>query len=163
MVSAIKFLFKAPTGEFKNEQWLIPTGEGQWDFDFIFQVGRSFWPFRAYLNADLGYRMRLKNATIDRDPGDEFFWIGEFGYQGTDRISVALKFEGIRGQKSVTLGLKNASDVKKITYTSPSVSVQRYSETRIEAGVRLSINGQNFPAGLMWTIGLTYQGDLTGS
>ncbi len=53
-------MFKAPTGEFKNEQGLIPTGEGQWDFDFIFQVGRSFWPFRAYLNANLGYRMRLK-------------------------------------------------------------------------------------------------------
>ncbi len=77
IVSSFKFGFKAPTGEFKNEQGLIPTGEGQWDFDFILQMGRSFWPFRAYTNVDLGYRLRLRNATIDRNPGDEFFWIGE--------------------------------------------------------------------------------------
>ena len=163
IVSSFKFGFKAPTGEFKNEQGLIPTGEGQWDFDFILQLGRSFWPFHAYVNADLGYRMRLKNDTIDRDPGDEFFWIGEFGYQPFEKIMTALKFEGIRSKESISLGIQNASDVKRITYINPSVSFGPYRGTHIETGLRISINGQNFPAGPLWTVGLTYQGTLFGN
>jgi hypothetical protein len=162
IISSFKFGFKAPTGDFRNEQGLIPTGEGQWDFDFILQLGRSFWPFRAYANADLGYRARLKNDTIDRDPGDEFFWIGEFGYQPLEKVLATLKCEGIRGKQSVSLGIQNASDVKRITYISQSVSFGPFNGTQIETSLRISINGQNFPAGPVLTVGLTYQGNPFG-
>jgi len=35
---------KIPSGEFKNEDGLIPVGEGQADYDFVLQAGRSLWP-----------------------------------------------------------------------------------------------------------------------
>ncbi|WP_238314656.1 hypothetical protein, partial [Methylobacterium crusticola] len=57
LVLAFKAGLKVPTGEFKNEDGLIPVGEGQWDFDFVGQVGRSFWPLPLYGNIDLGYRV----------------------------------------------------------------------------------------------------------
>ena len=60
---------KIPTGEFKNEDGLIPVGEGQWDYDIVVQAGCSFWPLPAYANVDIGYRVRTENEEILRDPG----------------------------------------------------------------------------------------------
>ena len=71
--SAVKF----PTGDFVNEDGLIPVGEGQWDFDFGAQVGRSFWPLPAYVAAEYAYRIRRENVEILRDPGEEKLINGE--------------------------------------------------------------------------------------
>ena len=160
VVSSLKFGFKAPTGKFENTQGLIPVGEGQWDFDFILQVGRSFWPFRGYANVDAGYRLRMKNTEVERDPGDEFFWIAEFGYQWTEKWMTVVKYEGIRGQETTSLGLQLSGDVKKIQYISPAALFQINESSAIEAGIRFSISGQNFPAGPVFQVGLNYQGSL---
>ncbi|MBI2502908.1 MAG: hypothetical protein HYW07_06705 [Candidatus Latescibacteria bacterium] len=40
-VLTLKAAVKAPTGRFRNEDGLIPVGEGQWDFDLVAQFGRS--------------------------------------------------------------------------------------------------------------------------
>ena len=158
VVSSLKFGFKAPTGSFENRQGLIPVGEGQWDFDFILQIGRSFWPFRAYANVDLGYRLRKKNAEIDRDPGDEMFWIAEFGYWWTDKLLTVTKWEGIDGKETTSLGLQLSGDVKKIQYISPGIMFRTTDTLAIEAGVRISIDGQNFPAGPVFQVALNYEG-----
>jgi hypothetical protein len=107
-----------------SKKTLGRPSQGQWDFDFIVQLGRSFWPFRAYANADLGYRLRKKNGEVDRDPGDEFFWIAEFGYQWTKKLLTVIKYEGIEGQETTSLGLQLSGDVKKIQYISPAVLSQ---------------------------------------
>ena len=159
VVSSLKFGFKAPTGKFENTQGLIPVGEGQWDFDFIVQVGRSFWPFSAYANADIGYRLRMKNKEVERDPGDELFWIAEFGYQWTDKLLTVIKYEGIEGKETTSLGLQLSGDVKKIQYISPAVLFNATESYAIEAGLRISISGQYFPAGPVFQVGLNYQGN----
>jgi hypothetical protein len=158
-VSSLKFGVKAPTGEFENTQGLIPVGEGQWDFDFIVQVGRSFWPFRGYANADVGYRLRMKNDEIERDPGDELFWIAEFGYRWTDKLLAVIKWEGVDGAETTSLGLQLSGDVKKIQYISPAVLFRATETTTIEAGIRFSISGQNYPAGPVFQAGLNYKGN----
>jgi hypothetical protein len=158
-VSTAKLGFKAPTGDFRNEDGLIPVGEGQWDFDFILQVGRSFWPVRAYANVDVGYRLRLKNDEIDRDPGDEWFYLAEVGYQPTDGILMALKIEGIRGKPATNFGIKTVQDVKRVTYISPTVSAGPYDGISLEGALRISVNGRSFPAGRMLVVGLSYSGD----
>ena len=157
-VGALKIGFKAPTGDFVNQDGLIPVGEGQWDFDFIFQLGRSFWPLPAYANIDVGYRLRLKNDQIDRDPGDEWFFLGEVGYTPHRLLLLAAKLEGIRGRSAVVLGFRNASDVKSITYLSPTVSVGPFRNVRLEAALRISLSGRNFPAGRMLALGVSYAG-----
>ncbi|HIG18085.1 MAG TPA: hypothetical protein EYQ31_12820 [Candidatus Handelsmanbacteria bacterium] len=83
--SANSFLFtlkggaKIPSGDFRNEDGLIPVGEGQWDFHLVLQAGRSLWPLPSYANIDLGYRIRLANEDILRDPGDEWLVNAEIG------------------------------------------------------------------------------------
>ena len=155
VVFTLKGGVKMPTGEFRNEDGLIPVGEGQWDFDLVGQVGRSFWPLPLYANAEVGYRVRTKNDEIDRDPGDEWFVNAEVGYQVAERILLMGKYEMLRSDPSIDFGFENRSQVKRITYLSPVLLIGLSGETGLELGLRYTINGQNFPAGMQMTAGLS--------
>ena len=123
LIFTLKTGAKMPTGEFKNEDGLIPVGEGQWDFDFVAQFGRSFWPLLLYANIDLGYRVRTHNAEIDRDPG-----------------------EILRGDPAVVFGGIKA-DSKRITYIMPVALYAIDDRSAVEAALGISLNGRNYPAG----------------
>lgn len=154
VVVAFKASVKMPTGAFKNEDGLIPVGEGQWDFDFVGQVGRSFWPLPLYGNIDIGYRVRTRNAQIDRDPGDEWFLNAEIGYQLVRRLMLQGKCEVLRSRPAVVFGGIEA-EIKRITYLAPALLYAVGPRTTVEAAVRFSLNGRNFPAGRQFVLGLT--------
>jgi len=156
----IKLGAKAPTGKFENQDGIIPVGEGQWDFDFITQIGRSFWPLPIYATLDLGYRLRLKNDTISRDPGDEWFYHAEIGYQPREKLRIAFKAEGIRGNASHIFNIEIPRDVKRITYFAPTLVIAPYQNLNLETTLRISAGGRNFPAGHMWAVGISYTGGL---
>ena len=153
LVLALKAGVKVPTGEFKNEDGLIPVGEGQWDFDFVGQVGRSFWPLPLYGNIDLGYRVRTHNEQIDRDPGDEWFLNAEVGYQLVRQFMLVGKCEVLRSSPAIVFGSIEA-EIKRITYLTPTLLYAVGHRTMIEAAVRFSLNGRNFPAGRQFVLGL---------
>lgn len=153
LVLAFKAGVKMPTGEFKNEDGLIPVGEGQWDFDFVGQVGRSFWPLPLYGNIDLGYRVRTRNEQIDRDPGDEWFLNAEMGYQLVHQLMLVGKCEILRSKPAVVFGGIEA-EIKRITYLTPALLYAVGQRTTVEAAVRFSLNGRNFPAGRQFVLGL---------
>ena len=146
---------KIPTGEFKNVDGLIPVGEGQWDYDFVVQAGRSFWPLPAYANVDIGYRVRTENEEILRDPGDEWLVNAEVGYNPLPSVLLALKLEGLYGKAGSSFGFRDESLTKRITYLAPSVSYRLGGDTAFEAALRISVGGRNFPAGHQLTIGLS--------
>ena len=150
---------KIPTGKFKNEDGFIPVGEGQWDFDFGAQLGRSFWPLPLYGNIDVGYRVRKENKQIRRDPGDEWFLNAEVGYTITRRLMVMAKYERLRGDPAVEFGfLPNQSKIKQITYFCPTLSYGVLDHAALELALRVTVNGQNFPAGRQLALG--FSGDL---
>ena len=152
LVLSLKAGVKVPTGEFKNEDGLIPVGEGQWDFDFVGQVGRSFWPLPLYGNIDLGYRFRTRNEQIDRDPGDEWFLNAELGYQLVRRLMLLGKCEVLRSKPAVEFGFDTT--IKRITYLTPALLYTVGRRTTVEAAVRFSLNGRNFPAGRQFVLGV---------
>ncbi len=154
---------KIPTAEFRNEDGLIPVGEGQWDYDVVVQAGRSFWPIPAYANIDLGYRVRTENESIRRDPGDEWLVTAELGYSPLPSLMLAMKIEGLYGKAGRSFGLRNESLTQRITYLSPSVAYTLFGQTVVEAGLRISAGGRNFPAGRQLTIGLSTTGDPLGA
>ena len=162
LVATLKVGAKAPTGRFVNEDGIIPVGEGQWDYDFILQLGRSFWPVPAYATGEVGYRLRLRNREIDRDPGEEFTFLGEVGYSPLDQLLFALKLDGLRGRPARILGIKSTSTVSRVTYLSPTVAFGPVGKASIEAALRITLGGRNFPAGQMLVIGVSYAGDLLG-
>ena len=151
---------KAPTGKFRNRDGLITVADGQWDFDLLAQAGRSFWPVPAYANVDIGYRVRLKNRAVDRDPGDEWTFTAEAGVHVHPKVMTMLKVEGIRGRSGRSLGVQIPSDIRRITYLSPAVMVGPFAGLSAEAGVRISLNGRNYPAGKMFVAGLSYAGKI---
>ena len=153
LVLAFKAGVKVPTGEFKNEDGLIPVGEGQWDFDFVGQMGRSFWPLPLYGNIDFGYRVRTRNEQIDRDPGDEWFLNAEVGYQLVRQLMLVGKCEVLRSSPAIVFGSIEA-EIKRITYLTPALLYTIGQRTMIEAAVRFSLNGRNFPAGRQFVLGL---------
>lgn len=159
-VGTLKLGVKAPTGKFENQDGIIPVGEGQWDFDVIAQVGRSFWPLPVYIHLDMGYRLRLKNSTIDRDPGDEWLFRAEAGYQPHTQLLFALKAEGIYGKAATVFNLKLLRDVKHVTYIAPTFVIEPYQGVMLETSLRLSAGGRNFPAGKMWVVGVSWTGRL---
>jgi len=151
----LKLGTKAPVGDFRNEDGIVPVGEGQWDFDFVGQVGRSFWPVPLYANLDLGYRLRMKNDEVDRNPGEEWFFIAEAGVNLGSRLLLVTRLEGLRGEPSTDFGtIENRSQIKRITLLSPVLMIGLGKETAVELGVRYSLNGRNFPAGHQLVAGL---------
>ena len=151
---------KIPTGEFRNEDGLIPVGEGQWDYDVVLQAGRSFWPLPVYANVDVGYRVRTENEDILRDPGDEWLVNAEIGYNPLQRVLLAIKLEGLYGKAGSSFGLRTESLTKRITYLSPSVAWQLAGDTAVEAALRISVGGRNFPVGNQITLGLSSSFDV---
>lgn len=153
LVLALKAGVKMPTGAFKNEDGLIPVGEGQWDFDLVGQVGRSFWPRPLYGNLDLGYRVRTRNERIDRDPGDEWFLNAELGYQLARPLMLLGKCEVLRSRPAVVFGGIEA-EIKRIAYLTPALLYAVGQRTVIEVAMRFSLHGRNFPAGRQLVLGL---------
>jgi hypothetical protein len=157
-VGTLRLGFKAPIGEFRKAPEAVSVSDGQWDFDIIAQVGRSFWPLPLYTNVNLGYRLRQKNSTIDYDPNEEFIYNAEAGYSPMDKLLLALKLEGIR------------SSGRRITYLAPMLLVGLQQNLSFEITARMSISGRADPsvgpppytyfAGPTWTAGISYTGNL---
>ena len=157
-VGTLKVGFKAPTGEFVNEDGLIPVGEGQWDIDAAVQLGRSLWPIPAYVSSDVGYRFRRRNGEIDRDPGDEWFFIAEGGFKVHRFALLGIKIHGIRGKAATVFGTRIQSDIKRITYVSPVINLGPVRGFTLETAINVSVAGRNYPAGWMTVLGLSYTG-----
>jgi hypothetical protein len=161
-VGTLKWGFKAPTGKFGTLHGIIPVGEGQWDFDLIAQLGRSLWPLPIYANLDVGHRLRLKNSRINRAPGNEWFYNAELGFHPINKLLIAIKLEGIRGQPATAFGLKLPRDVKNITYITPTLQYDIYPKVSLETALRITAGGRNFPAVQMWVAGLSFTSNPFG-
>ena len=159
-VLTLKLGAKIPTGEFVNQDGLIPVGEGQWDFDFLVQAGRSLWPVPAYANLEAGYRLRLENEDVQRDPGDEWLFNAEAGWSPVSRLMLALKVEVLHGKAGRSFGFENPSLRKRIVYLAPTVSWTLFGRTAAELALRRTLAGRNFPAGNQLALGLSTRADL---
>ena len=142
LVGTLKLGFKAPIGEYREVPEALSITGGQWDFDVVAQLGRSFWPVPVYGNLDLGYRLRGEYKDpdpsdapggVDRSytPGSEFVFNAEAGYSPMDKLLVALKYEGIVGAEYDTRN-NNPGDPETLsqsaTYLVPTVLVGRPSQ-----------------------------------
>jgi hypothetical protein len=163
LVFSIKGGVKLPTGKFINEDGLIPVGQGQWDFDLSADISRSLWPLPLYTNIEIGYRIRTINKEVDLDPGDEWFFTGELGYQPFKRLFLVGKIEALRGKEGATFGFRNPSLVNRVTYLSPTLVYKLNNDTAVEIGQRHTINGKNFAAGWQLMLGLSTGFDAAGA
>lgn len=138
---------KMPTGAFDNDAEVVPVGEGQWDYDGFLEVGRSFWPRRAYVTALAGYRARTRNATSNIDPGDEFYWSAEVGHRIGEHLTVRARARGLHGRDATTFGIPTASLRREAVYLSPGVVWDVGDRWGVDVSVPFTLRGRNWPSG----------------
>ncbi|MGF1606590.1 MAG: hypothetical protein ACFB22_09655 [Rhodothalassiaceae bacterium] len=81
-----QFLFKGPY--LYDEDAALPLGNGQEDFEFRLQLGRSLHPF-GYFGVEAAYRLRLE------EPADEFRYLIEYGFDATENLYLRTKLDVI--------------------------------------------------------------------
>jgi hypothetical protein len=172
LVGTLKLGFKAPMGEYREVPEALSITGGQWDFDVVAQLGRSFWPTPMYANVDLGYRLRgeYKDPNpsdaggVDRTytPGAEFVFNAEAGYSPMDKLLVALKYESIAGAEYDALSNPGQPETlsQSVSYLSPTVLVGLHPNVSLEAQARMTVGGNRYFAGPTYAVGLSFAGSL---
>ena len=175
LVGTLKLGFKAPMGEYREVPEALSITGGQWDFDVVAQLGRSFWPVPVYGNVDLGYRLRGEYADsnpsdageVDRTytPGAEFVFNAEAGYSPMDKLLVALKYESIIGAEYDTINNPPAGSQvetlnQSVSYLAPTVLVGLHPNVSLEAQARMTVSGSRYFAGSTYGVGLSFTADL---
>ncbi|MFQ5677753.1 MAG: hypothetical protein ACE5G1_17825 [bacterium] len=160
IVSTLAVIAKAPTGLFNKDSEFVPIGDGQWDLQVTGQFGRSLWPWPAYLNIDIGYRFRFHPDinTTDNAPGNEFVFRGEAGYNITKSLMVKAAVEGLWGAEfeNLTTNLKLNDSQRNVFYFEPGAYWQLTKSLAAETSVKFSLSGKNYPAGQVFSFGLSY-------
>ena len=105
-------------------------------------------------------RRRLSGAhkkdEIDRDPGDEWFLNAELGYNITRKLMLMGKYELLRSDPSIEFGsIVNRSQIKRIAFMMPVLLYAIDEHTAVEAALRISLNGRNYPAGQQFILGVS--------
>ena len=175
LVGTLKLGFKAPMGEYREVPEALSITGGQWDFDVVAQLGRSFWPVPVYGNVDLGYRLRGEYTDsnpsdaggVDRTytPGAEFVFNAEAGYSPMDKLLVALKYESIIGVEYDTINNPPAGSQvetlnQSVSYLAPTVLVGLHPNVSLEAQARMTVSGSRYFAGSTYGVGLSFTADL---
>ena len=168
LVGTLKLGFKAPMGDYREVPEALSITGGQWDFDVVAQLGRSFYPVPVYANLDLGYRWRGEYKDSDPNPdrsytpGDEIVFNAEAGYSPMDKLLVALKYEGIAGAEYDALSNPGQPEMlsQSVSYLAPTVLVGVHPNVSLEASARMTVSGNRYFAGPTYAVGLSFTGDL---
>ena len=167
LVGTLKLGFKAPIGEYRPVPEALSITGGQWDFDVVAQLGRSFWPVPMYANVDLGYRLRGEYTdpaagepdVVDRSytPGAELVFNAEAGYSPMDKLLVALKYEGVVGAEYDAISNPGTPEriSQSVTYLVPTVLVGVHPNVSLEASARMTVSGSRYFAGPTYAVGLS--------
>lgn len=151
-VVSSQFLYKAPF--LYDEDDSLPLGNGQSDFEFRLQVGRSLYPY-GYFGVEAGYRIRAEA------PSDEFRYLAEYGFDLNEKVYLRTKLDVIRAIDSTDIELDttgnpnfpNAFDLGKVE---GSIGYKFNARSSIEFTFTESIFGANILDGQTYQLGYVF-------
>ena len=157
-----RFTAKVPVTDLTVDAEVIPVGEGQWDYEAWLETGLSLWPLPIYSVLWVGYRWRTLNETTTRDPGDELTFLAEVGATSVlGGLGGKVVVDGIFGEAGAIQGVQlGPGDRREILYVAPTVLYAFTPATMLEVGVRIPLQGRNFPAGAPVQVGLFHEGSI---
>ncbi|KAA0221801.1 hypothetical protein EDS67_28005 [candidate division KSB1 bacterium] len=157
VVASLTLAAKSPTGKFNIDAEAVNVSEGQWDFEVLGEVGKSFWPLRGYAGLGVGYRVRTDNPSFDQTLADEFILQAEAGYEFFSRVTFKSSLDWLRGRRPL-LKLNGAPllERRELLTISPTLIYTFRHGLNLEASARFPIHGQDFPAGTQYMGALSY-------
>lgn len=145
---AVRAGVKFPLGDFSVDSEIVPLTEGQRDWEVLVELGHSFYPAPLYAMGWVGYRWRETNHEIERKPGDERF--GFFAIGGAYPLfSWKLAAEALYGERWISftgVRIPLSRSERELVQVTPTVG-WKVGPGGLEAGARIPVAGQNFPAG----------------
>lgn len=157
IVASVRVGAKSPTGEFSTDAEIVNISEGQWDFELIGEVSRSFWPVPIYASVGAGYRVRLEKDAFEQTFENEWLAVAELGVQLSDRLLAKGTLDWLRGGRPRIKATGTRLLWRRELMTlAPSLSLAIWRELKFEGGVRFAIRGRDYPAGTEWLTALSY-------
>jgi hypothetical protein len=156
-VNTLESGFKIPLRDGSGSQDLskIVVTQGQLDWLIRWSTGFSFWPAPGYIQAELGYLVRSANTTeaIEFQPGDEIWYRLDGGYRVWTDLMMGLSLDGIAGSNGTSTSLETelANSAQSYTRIAPWLMLDVSKNVKIEARYYHHFQGQNYPAGDIWT------------
>ncbi|MFQ5703461.1 MAG: hypothetical protein ACE5HT_05490 [Gemmatimonadales bacterium] len=151
---ALRAGVKTPIGDSPRDGQIIPVGEGQWDAEVFGEIGHSFWPFPAYGELWLGYRKRYPNGRLLKDPGNEFVFLSEVGWNPREWSLLKVTVDGLRGKRFRSDRILTAT--KRRLTTLQLAGAVRAGPTWPEFAVRIPLDGRGFiPAGPQYSLAVS--------
>jgi len=155
VVSSLEVLVKFPTANtFDPTQ--VRVGEGQYDFDMVASFGRAWNTWPAYLNFDIGYRIRTKNRETNMKPGNEVFYRFETGYVLTEKLSVSTSVDGFTGGKLRAFDFPLQHSERRILSIIPRFTYNVTAQWGVEVDYSMPVSGQNYFAGRLLVLGIFF-------
>lgn len=152
---AIRGGVKLPVSDFQLDAQIIPLGEGQRDWELIAEVGHSFWPKSAYVMGWLGYRWREFATDLNRDFGDEVFFLAAVG-GNAGALGYKFTVEGWNGGTPLIEGIRLESASREMLHITPTVSYT-VGPGALEVGLRTPLAGRNLTGGSAFTAGYFFR------
>lgn len=157
-VTGLRAGIKAPTGEDQGfgDAEVVPTGEGQWDFELVAATGHSFHPAPAFVTAELGYRIRTENTENGFRPGNEWIVSADAGFAYTDGgWGGKLRWDWLYGEMIRAAGIR-LDQRQEIMLVAPAMVYRFVGGVELEGGVQIPLRGRDYPAGVVGTVAVSY-------
>jgi hypothetical protein len=131
---------KLPTGDDEPDEGDLPTGSGQTDVDVAALV--NYTMEQIMINGALGYRIRMENDA-EYKPGNEFHFMGEFGYMVNEQTLVSLGFDGFFGADNEMEGETAEESASNAVAVSPGVVYHVSEALALKGDFFIEVLGQN--------------------
>lgn len=157
-VTSVRVGIKAPTGKDQGfgDAEVVPTGEGQWDFELGAATGHSFYPTPAFVTAELGYRIRTENTENGFRPGNEWIASADAGFAYTDGgWGGKLRWDWLYGETIQAAGIR-LDQRRKIMAVTPAVVYRFGGGVELEGGLQIPLWGRDYPAGVVGVVAVSY-------
>ncbi len=142
--------WKAPTADVPRSVYAQPLGEGQHDFTAWLRAGWSLWP-RGWVQFGVGHRWRNANDELGFDPGREWHFRGEAGWQIGPTLGLKTGIEGLEGQPwtSDLFGFDQEIGRRRRWSIAPAIlyRLDRFGWKRmmLEVGGAIALAGEDLP------------------
>ena len=132
---------KWPTGTFETGTRALSLSQGQRDWELLLEIGRSLYPWPAYVSGWIGRRWREPKKGLGVNPGNEWVFYASAG-GSVDAFVWKMAVDGFLGAPTVGSGTGTEFAARQLVQIIPTAG-WRVGPGAFRARVRVPVHGQS--------------------